>query len=111
MAPVGRRFDLVINPVISHERGKDREAFTTSGTYPWLFVTQIFHNGQPSHGGDRKLPLVVINITPFKEASLIINKDKTSSQHLVRISRCFEIVPCMALRSVAGVQYNCDKRR
>jgi len=20
----------------------------------WLFVTQIFHNGQPSHGGDRK---------------------------------------------------------
>jgi hypothetical protein len=20
--------------------------------YPWSFVTQIFHNGQPSHGGD-----------------------------------------------------------
>ena len=28
--------------------------FTTSGTYPWSFVTQIFHNGQPSHGGDHK---------------------------------------------------------
>ena len=28
--------------------------FTTSGTNPWSFVTQIFHNGQPSHGGDRK---------------------------------------------------------
>ena len=28
---------------------------TTSGTYPWSFVTQIFHNGQPSHGGDRKI--------------------------------------------------------
>ena len=28
--------------------------FTTSGTYPWSFVRQIFHNGQPSHGGDRK---------------------------------------------------------
>jgi hypothetical protein len=27
---------------------------TTSGTYLWSFVTQIFHNGQPSHGGDRK---------------------------------------------------------
>jgi hypothetical protein len=27
----------------------------TSGTYPWSFVTQIFHNGQPSHGGDRKM--------------------------------------------------------
>ena len=28
--------------------------FTTSGTYPWSFVTQIFHYGQSSHGGDRK---------------------------------------------------------
>jgi hypothetical protein len=25
---------------------------TTHGTYPWSFVTQILHNGQPSHGGD-----------------------------------------------------------
>jgi hypothetical protein len=37
-----------------HERGKDREVFATSGTYPWSFVTQIFHNGQPSYGGDCK---------------------------------------------------------
>jgi len=43
-----RRANLVTNPVISHERGKDREVFTTSGTYPWSFVTQIFHNGQPN---------------------------------------------------------------
>jgi len=48
-----RRINLVANPVISHERGKDRGVVTTSGTYPWSFVTQIFHNGQPSHGGDR----------------------------------------------------------
>jgi hypothetical protein len=27
---------------------------TTSGTYPWSFVTQIFHTGQPSHGGNVK---------------------------------------------------------
>ena len=40
--------------MISHDRGKDREVFTTSGTYPWSFVTQIFDNGQPSHGGHRK---------------------------------------------------------
>jgi hypothetical protein len=40
--------------VINHERGKDRELLAISGTYPWSFVTQIFHNGQPSHGGDRK---------------------------------------------------------
>jgi hypothetical protein len=49
-----RRVNLVTNPVISHERGKDREVFTTSGTYTLSFVTQIFHSGQPSHGGDRK---------------------------------------------------------
>jgi hypothetical protein len=33
------------------ERGK---VFTTSGTHPWSFVTQIFHNYQPNHGGDSK---------------------------------------------------------
>jgi hypothetical protein len=49
-----RRVNLVTNPVISREWGQDREVFTTGGTYPWSFVTQIFHNGQPSHGGDRK---------------------------------------------------------
>jgi hypothetical protein len=47
------RVNLVTTPVISHESGKNREVFTTSGTYPWSFVTQIFHNGQPSDGGDR----------------------------------------------------------
>jgi hypothetical protein len=47
--------NLVTNPVISREWRKDREVFTTSRTYPWSFVTQIFHNGQPSHGGDRKI--------------------------------------------------------
>jgi hypothetical protein len=49
-----RRVNLVTNPVISREWGKDREVFTTSRIYPWSFVTQIFHNGQPSHGGNRK---------------------------------------------------------
>jgi len=44
-----RRANLVANPVISHEWGKDREVFTPNGTYPLLFVTHIFHNGQPSH--------------------------------------------------------------
>jgi hypothetical protein len=27
--------------------------FTTSGTHTWSFGPHIFHNGQPSHGGDR----------------------------------------------------------
>jgi len=38
--------------VISRERGKDREVFTTSGTYPGSFVTHVFYSGQPSHGGE-----------------------------------------------------------
>jgi hypothetical protein len=36
-----RRVNLVTNPMISREWGKDREVFTTSGTYQWSFVTQI----------------------------------------------------------------------
>jgi len=59
-----RRVNLVTNPVISREWGKDWEVFTTSGTYPWSFVTQIFHNGQPSHGGDRKIFEVMISTLP-----------------------------------------------
>jgi hypothetical protein len=47
-----RRVNLVTNPVINHERGKDREV-NTSGLYPWSSVTHIFHSGQPSIGGDR----------------------------------------------------------
>ena len=43
----GTRSDnLLTNPVMSHECGKDRELLTTGGTYPWLFVAQIFLNGQ-----------------------------------------------------------------
>jgi hypothetical protein len=40
--------------LISHEWGKDQGVFTASGTYQRSFVTQIFHSGQPIHGGDRK---------------------------------------------------------
>ena len=35
--------------------GKDRGVLVTSGSYPWSFVIQIFHSGQPSHGGDRTI--------------------------------------------------------
>ena len=37
---------------------------TTSGTYPWSFVTQIFHSGQPSHGGVRKIFEVMTSTLP-----------------------------------------------
>jgi hypothetical protein len=39
-----RRVNIVTHPVISHEWGNDREMFTESGSYPWSFVTQIFHS-------------------------------------------------------------------
>jgi hypothetical protein len=38
--------------------------YVLSGTYPWSFVTQIFHNGQPSHGGDRKIFEVMTSTLP-----------------------------------------------
>jgi hypothetical protein len=59
-----RRVNLVTNRAISHEWGKDREMSTTSGTYPWSFVTQIFHSGQPSHGGDSKIFEVMTSTLP-----------------------------------------------
>jgi hypothetical protein len=46
-----RHVNLVTNAVISHEWGKDREVLTIRGTYPWSFVTQIFHSDQSNHGG------------------------------------------------------------
>jgi hypothetical protein len=36
----------------------------TSGTYPWSFVTHIFHNGQPSHGGDPNIFEVMTSTLP-----------------------------------------------
>ena len=38
-----RRVNLVTNPVISREWRKDREVFTTSGTYPWSFCDTDIH--------------------------------------------------------------------
>jgi len=35
----------------------------TRGTYPWPFVTQIFHDGQPNIGGYRESFEVLIGIT------------------------------------------------
>jgi hypothetical protein len=32
-----------------------------NGTYSWSFVTQIFHNGQSSHGGDHTIFEVMIS--------------------------------------------------
>ena len=39
---------------------------TTSGTYPWSFVTQILHNDQLSHGGDRNIFEVMTSTLPTR---------------------------------------------
>ena len=57
-----RRVNLVTNPVISREWGKGPEVFTTSGTYQWSFVTQLFHSGLLSHGAPKKIKWVAIGI-------------------------------------------------
>jgi hypothetical protein len=47
--------------------------FSKSGTYPWSFVLQIFHSGQPSHGGDRTL-FEVKNLTlPRGTIALVVS--------------------------------------
>jgi hypothetical protein len=74
-----RHVTLGTNPMISHEWGKDRGVLTTSGTYRWSIVTQIFRNGQPTHGGDRKTfevmtstqPIVFMNLLIFKGVLLL----------------------------------------
>jgi hypothetical protein len=63
-----RRVNLVTNPVISHEWGNDREVLTTSGTYPWSFVTQIFHSDQPRHESES----ADFNLTNWKHFFLMI---------------------------------------
>ena len=51
-----RHVNLVTNPVISREWGKDREVFTTSGTYRGhLWHRYSIMVNQVIHGGDRKI--------------------------------------------------------
>jgi hypothetical protein len=39
-----RRVTLIINPLISHERGKGRIGVTTNGTYLWSIVSIALHH-------------------------------------------------------------------
>ena len=87
-----RRVNLVTNPVISREWGKDREVFTTSGTYPWSFVTQIFHNDQPSHGGDRQI-FEVMTVTLPK----VYSRKKSCTLNQISI---FELIMHMFLATL-----------
>jgi hypothetical protein len=50
---------------------KIEQELTTSETYPWSLVTQIFHNGQPYHGGDRKTFEVMTYRNPWFRSFLV----------------------------------------
>ena len=71
-----RRVNLVTNPVISHEWGKNWETFTTNGTYPWSFVTQKFPNAMVA---TIKLSKWWLQLNQLNFISLIINKIKIKS--------------------------------
>jgi hypothetical protein len=44
-----------------------------SETYPWSFVTKIFDNGQPSHGGDRNIFEVMTSTLPKGTLGLVVS--------------------------------------
>jgi hypothetical protein len=56
--------------------------FTTSGTYPWSFVTHVFHSGQPSHGGDRKT-FKVMTLTEQMRTQVLYTQIYLLSKYLV----------------------------
>jgi hypothetical protein len=59
------------------------EKCATSGTFPWSFVTQICHNGQPSHGGDRKTFVVMTSTSRLnRRVPLVEQKRLTLLEHL-----------------------------
>jgi hypothetical protein len=84
-----RRVNLVTNPVISRDWEKDRGVFTTSGTYPWSFVTQIVNNG-------RVLSTFFLFFVPFEVAVLSVRRF-IASGYLLDIFKMF-------LKSVGGVK-------
>jgi hypothetical protein len=45
----------------------------TGGTYTRSFVTQISHNGQPSHGGDR---ITIADVTSYFETQEMFEDTK-----------------------------------
>ena len=62
---------LVANLVISHEWRKDGIMSTTNWKSPWSFVSQIWRNGWPSHGGDCKTSKVLTSTWPIGTLSSV----------------------------------------
>ena len=74
------------------------DMFTKSGTYPWSFVMQIFHSGQPSHGGDRTIfevkTLTLLRGTLASVASLLaatLYKRNSYANHKLRSGISYQL--------------------
>jgi hypothetical protein len=77
------------------------EVFTTSGIYPWSFVTQIFHNGQPSHGGDRKIFEVMTSTLPKGTIGSVASLSSPSVFSGVRVTRSLVLYVCVVDRCLS----------
>jgi hypothetical protein len=93
---------------------------TTSGTYLWSFVTQIFHNGQPSHGGDHKIFEVMNSTLPKGNlgsvASLLaaILESRSTLKTAVFVLLCHPlrlIWQCQCMEVQYSVEYRWLKRK
>jgi hypothetical protein len=58
--PAAPGYGVYISQMIRYSRA----CGSYRGTYPWSFVTHIFHNGQPSHGGDPNIFEVMTSTLP-----------------------------------------------
>ena len=89
-----RRVNLDTYSVKSREWGKDREVFTTSGTYPWSFVTQTFC---VSFCIPRKIPSWSFLIFTFTWLPFLF-------QLLITMKPVSVLISCVLLISLLNVQ-------
>ena len=75
-----RHVNLVTNPAISNEQGKNRDNLLTNGTYFWSFVTQLFHNSHPTQVATVKFRSHDFNLTSRNPSfsSCLINNNSLS---------------------------------
>ena len=89
-----RRVNLDAYSVKSREWGKDRAVFTTSGTYPWSFVTQRFC---VSFCIPRKIPFCSFLIFTFTWLPFLF-------QLLITMKPVSVLISCVLLISLLNVQ-------
>jgi hypothetical protein len=80
---------------------KESEGLTTSGTFLWSIVTQIFINSQPSHGGERKYnDFNFTNRNPRFSSTLYQGKQLKEMYFMCRC--CWNVVtyktPCVTVK-------------